>query len=263
MWLRFQPPLLHLHLWQVINAWGYWDINNNLLSYTVAVRLACVAIVVYDGCPVGLYCYGSIPVYTRCTELCCRFKSCLWGHCLLYTFSWQMPIDISIPYPTARKNTSGIADTTGIDLYGAHKGTLNVVIFFISFVRNNISFVRNIISFVRNIISFVRNIISFVRNIISYVRNDFVCTKYYFVCTKYHFVCTKWFRLYEILFRLYEMISFARNIISFVRNIISFVRNNISFVRNITKYYFVCTKYYFVCTKYYFVCTKYYFVCTK
>ena len=40
--------------------------------------------------------------------------------------------------------------------YRAHKGTLSVVIFFISFVRNNISFVRN----------------------------DFVCTKYYFVCTK-------------------------------------------------------------------------------
>ena len=34
--------------------------------------------------------------------------------------------------------------------YGAHKGTLSVVIFFISFVRNNISFVRNIISLVRN-----------------------------------------------------------------------------------------------------------------
>ena len=71
-------------------------------------------------------------------------------------------------------------------MYGAHKGTLSVVIFFISFVRNNITFVRNInnISFVRNIISFVRNIISFVRNNISFVRNDFVCTKYYFVCTK-------------------------------------------------------------------------------
>ena len=61
--------------------------------------------------------------------------------------------------------------------YGAHKGTLSVVILFISFVRNNISFVRNIISFVRNIISFVQNNISF-------VRNDFVCTKYYFVCTE-------------------------------------------------------------------------------
>ena len=35
-----------------------------------------------------------------------------------------------------------------LDIYGAHKGTLSVVIFFISFVRNNISFVRNIISFV-------------------------------------------------------------------------------------------------------------------
>ena len=39
-----------------------------------------------------------------------------------------------------------------------------MVIFFISFVRNNISFARNIISFVRNNISSVRNIISFVRN---------------------------------------------------------------------------------------------------
>ena len=61
------------------------------------------------------------------------------------------------------------------------------MIFFISFVRNNISFVRNIISFVRNIISFVRNIISFVR----------------------------------------KNISFVQNIISFVRNNISFVRNDL------------------------------------
>ena len=59
-----------------------------------------------------------------------------------------------------------------MNMYGAHKGTLSVVIFFISFVRNNISFVRNIISFVRNNISFVRNIILFVRNIISFVRNN-------------------------------------------------------------------------------------------
>ena len=41
-----------------------------------------------------------------------------------------------------------------LEIYGAHKGTLSVVIFFISFVRNNISFVGNIISFVRNNISY-------------------------------------------------------------------------------------------------------------
>ena len=113
--------------------------------------------------------------------------------------------------------------------YGAHKGTLSVVIFFISFVRNTISFVRNFISFVRNIISFVRNIISFVRNVISFVRNDLVCTKYYFVCTK-------WFRLCEMISFVRNIISFVRNIITFVRNNISFVRNNISFARNIISF---------------------------
>ena len=73
-------------------------------------------------------------------------------------------------------------------MYGAHKRTISVVIFF-SFVRNNISFVRNIISFVRNNISFERNIISLFR-------------LYEILFRLYEIL----FRLYEILFRLYEII---------------------------------------------------------
>ena len=107
-----------------------------------------------------------------------------------------------------------------MQLYGAHKGTLSVLILLFRLYK--------IIFRLYEILFRLYEIIFRLYEII-FRLYEILFRLYKIVFRLYEII----FRLYEILFRLYEIIiSFVRNNISFVRNIISFVRNIISFVRN-------------------------------
>ena len=78
--------------------------NNNQITYCLC-----------DGCPARLFCFAP---YVSCPGSVVGSSHCLWGHYLLSTFSWQLPIVISISCLAVRKNISSLADKGSIDWYG-------------------------------------------------------------------------------------------------------------------------------------------------